>query len=397
MLSLFRLAAIVQGVYYRGLQGNTPTKDALALGSQCRDRATVAWELVQKRQVDMRFRRPALHRQGIQRWIFKKSQRACASRKAPLRALSGSIILVEIEAGRLTRIEASGKKQIIAETGGGPDGAAFGPDGRISVCNNGGMRFVEKDDMLFPAPMNDDASTKAGSMRSISKAGKSKRFTAIKMSRVDGAQRHRLRFKWRILVHGSWQMRRSTIDRGAVYSAAAPTAPPSRRTSAPLDWPRRHRPLADEPELYVAETHPGRVWAFQIDKPGTITRIDGPAPWTPGCLLAIPEGYCLLDSLTVDAKGNMCVGSIPNAIQVISQDGSAHAASRCGSVSDQYLFWPFGAVPRVYHAIGLWPAGVDAVARRRKPSGVRRLVVRVAVRFSGRQTSKVIGDGYRTK
>ena len=26
----------------------TPTKDALALGSQCRDRATVAWELVQK-------------------------------------------------------------------------------------------------------------------------------------------------------------------------------------------------------------------------------------------------------------------------------------------------------------------------------------------------------------
>lgn len=50
-----------------------------------------------------------------------------------------------------------------------------------------------------------------------------------------------------------------------------------------------------------------------------------------------------------------------------------------GSLSDQYLFWPFGAVPRVYHAIGLWPAGVDAVARRRKPSGVRRLVVRVAV------------------
>jgi aminoglycoside phosphotransferase (APT) family kinase protein len=47
VLSLFRLAAIVQGVYYRGLQGNTPTSDALALGSQCLDRATVAWELVQ--------------------------------------------------------------------------------------------------------------------------------------------------------------------------------------------------------------------------------------------------------------------------------------------------------------------------------------------------------------
>ena len=50
VLSLFRLAAIVQGVYYRGLQGNTPTSDALALGSQCLDRATVAWELVQSGQ-----------------------------------------------------------------------------------------------------------------------------------------------------------------------------------------------------------------------------------------------------------------------------------------------------------------------------------------------------------
>ncbi len=78
--------------------------------------------------------------------------------EGPLACVDGSIILVEIEAGRLTRIEALGKKQIIAETGGGPNGAAFGPDGRIYVCNNGGMRFVEKDGMLFPAPMNDDAS-----------------------------------------------------------------------------------------------------------------------------------------------------------------------------------------------------------------------------------------------
>ncbi len=48
VLSLFRLAAIVQGVYYRGLQGNTPTADALKLGNQCRERAAVAWKLMQQ-------------------------------------------------------------------------------------------------------------------------------------------------------------------------------------------------------------------------------------------------------------------------------------------------------------------------------------------------------------
>ncbi len=45
VLSLFRLAAIVQGVYRRGLQGNAPTPDALRFRDLCRDRAAAAWRL----------------------------------------------------------------------------------------------------------------------------------------------------------------------------------------------------------------------------------------------------------------------------------------------------------------------------------------------------------------
>ena len=48
VLSLFRLAAIVQGVYYRGLQGNTPTANALRFKELCRDRAHAAWRLVER-------------------------------------------------------------------------------------------------------------------------------------------------------------------------------------------------------------------------------------------------------------------------------------------------------------------------------------------------------------
>lgn len=46
VLSLFRLAAIIQGVYYRGLQGNAASPEALQRGDLTRQLARNAWELV---------------------------------------------------------------------------------------------------------------------------------------------------------------------------------------------------------------------------------------------------------------------------------------------------------------------------------------------------------------
>ena len=64
----------------------------------------------------------------------------------------GSIVLVEIAARRLTRVQVDGSKSTIVELQGGPNGAAIGPDGRCYICNNGGMNFIERDGMLIPAP-----------------------------------------------------------------------------------------------------------------------------------------------------------------------------------------------------------------------------------------------------
>ena len=65
--------------------------------------------------------------------------------EGPIAMPDGSILLVEIAAGCLTRVAADGTKSLVAETGGGPNGLAIGPDGRCYVCNNGGMPFFEKD------------------------------------------------------------------------------------------------------------------------------------------------------------------------------------------------------------------------------------------------------------
>jgi len=57
--------------------------------------------------------------------------------EGPVVMPDGSIILVELLAGRITRVW-NGRKEVISEIGGGPNGAQIGPDGALYVCNNGG-------------------------------------------------------------------------------------------------------------------------------------------------------------------------------------------------------------------------------------------------------------------
>ena len=61
--------------------------------------------------------------------------------EGPVWMPDGSVILVEIEAARLTRVAPDGSKSTISQHTGGPNGAAIGPDGKIYVCNNGGFNW----------------------------------------------------------------------------------------------------------------------------------------------------------------------------------------------------------------------------------------------------------------
>ena len=62
--------------------------------------------------------------------------------EGPVAMDDGSVIVVEVMSGRLTRVRPDGSKHLVAETGGGPNGAAVGPDGAIYVCNNGGLAMT---------------------------------------------------------------------------------------------------------------------------------------------------------------------------------------------------------------------------------------------------------------
>src|SRR5262249_25495443 len=58
--------------------------------------------------------------------------------EGPVVMPDGSVVLVEIRGQRLTRVYPDGRKDVVAQMPGGPNGAALGPDGKIYVCNNGG-------------------------------------------------------------------------------------------------------------------------------------------------------------------------------------------------------------------------------------------------------------------
>ena len=51
--------------------------------------------------------------------------------EAPVAMKDGSIVLTEIERQTVTRVKMDGTTEVIAHTGGGPNGAAIGPDGAV--------------------------------------------------------------------------------------------------------------------------------------------------------------------------------------------------------------------------------------------------------------------------
>ena len=76
--------------------------------------------------------------------------------EGPIAMSDGSVLLVEIARGTLSRVEQDGRVEVVAEPGGGPNGAASGPDGRCYVCNNGGFAVTEHKGRLYPGDSGDE-------------------------------------------------------------------------------------------------------------------------------------------------------------------------------------------------------------------------------------------------
>jgi gluconolactonase len=73
--------------------------------------------------------------------------------EGPIAMADGSVILTEIKGQRLSRVHPNGRRETVVETGGGPNGAAIGPDGGIWITNNGGaFEWLENAGLTIPGP-----------------------------------------------------------------------------------------------------------------------------------------------------------------------------------------------------------------------------------------------------
>ena len=141
--------------------------------------------------------------------------------EGPIAMPDGSIVLVEIEGQTLKRVEPDGQQTIVARLGGGPNGAAIGPDGKCYVCNNGRFKWLREEGRMRPVLQADDYS--GGRIERVDlQTG------AVEvLYRGVGATQSRARttsFSTVPAASGSpiWaRCARATSDRGAVYYAKA--------------------------------------------------------------------------------------------------------------------------------------------------------------------------------
>jgi len=234
----------------------------------------------------------------------------------------GSVLVVEVLGGRLTRVRPDGVKELVAQTGGGPNGAALGPDRRCYVCNNGGVPLVELDGGLRPDP--DPSAWTAGSIQRVDLAtgavetlyaGSEYGFSAPNDLVFDGHGGF-----W-FTDHGkSWERVR---ERGGLYYAKADGSR-LELAIAGVESPNGVGLSADGSDLYVAETFTGHVLRFEVVAPGKLRQPEAQAFFAPpGALLARAGPGLFLDSLAVDGAGHICVGTLgKGGILVIAPDGS---------------------------------------------------------------------------
>lgn len=240
--------------------------------------------------------------------------------EGPVAMQDGTIALVEIERGTVSRVHPEGHVTVIATPGGGPNGLALAPGGDLILCNNGGFSWSDEPGLLRPT-------------------GTPPEYSGGRIERIDprtGAV-HRLYDRCGDIPlcgpndivfdrHGGFyftdlgKARAHDRDQGGVFYAQ-PDGSSIVPVAYPMLTPNGIGLSPDEATLYVAETEGGRLWAFDLAAPGTIRRHPFPSP-NGARFLFNQAGYNRFDSLAVDAQGNVCVATlIDGAITVVAPDG----------------------------------------------------------------------------
>jgi gluconolactonase len=230
--------------------------------------------------------------------------------EGPVAMADGSVLFVEIEGGWLSRVDPSGERSIVATLGGGPNGAARGPDGAIYVCNNGRA---------------------AAEIPTVACIQRVEVETGAADIIYTGTDEVTLKGPNDLVFDSTGGFWFTDYSGDAIYYAQADGS----SIELVLDGVPNPNGIGLSPDgavLYWAQTHTRQVMRRRLSGPGQIipspgcsfsaVRRTGQLDWD-ALVVGLP-GAQELDSLAVESSGAICVGTlVDSGISIIAPDGSS--------------------------------------------------------------------------
>lgn len=228
--------------------------------------------------------------------------------EGPIAMPDSSVILVEIARGTLTRVW-NGKVEVVCDLGGGPNGAALGPDGAVWVTNNGGGAGA--------GPIPGRERIQGGVDRVDLATGKGERvFSAVGDNPLSAPNDlvfdRQGGFWFTDLGHAGNRVRHQS---GLYY--ASPGASKVEELSFFGTGYNGVGLSPDEQTVYAAETFTGRLIAWDLAAPGQIVK-----GGRGGRLVGNAPGRAMLDSLAVQANGDIAIAALPDGIVSMTPKGA---------------------------------------------------------------------------
>lgn len=231
----------------------------------------------------------------------------------------GSVVLVEINGGWITRIAPDGTKTRLGQAAGGPNGLALGPDGALYLCDNGGSRYVPGHSMGV-GPSDDYA---GGSIQRVDFAtgARTKLYTEVDGERLSAPNDLVFDKQGGFYFTDLGKRYKRHRDNGGLYYAQ-PDGSSVKAVAYPILSANGVALSPDERTVYVADTEGARLWAFDIVSPGVLKPGAPFAPHGGRCIAGLP-GRARFDSLAVTEAGNIAVATLGTGfISVFSPDGA---------------------------------------------------------------------------
>ncbi len=239
--------------------------------------------------------------------------------EGPVALDDGSVLCVEIARGTLTRVHADGTKSVVAKLGGGPNGAAIGPDGACYVANDGGLTWKTQNGQTLPTGV--PANFAGGSIQRVDLHTGAIRtlYTHVGTNQLKGPNDIVFEPSGGFFFTDTGKFYARTEDRGGVYWAK-PDGSEIREVVYPLVTPNGIMLSPDRQTLYVASTATRQILSFRVTGPGQLAQKDGRAEMK---VVASLGGILNFDSMCMQADGTLVVAAgFPGQLLQISPDGN---------------------------------------------------------------------------